>query len=78
VLAEAGALAAGMVGMPLWPFIAATTIANALVAVAFAATGMAALSADSFLLVFFGLTTLPAIGWVTWRIFINRRRHFPE
>lgn len=79
VLAEAGALAAGMVRMPLWPFITATTIANALVAVAFAITGMAAVSGDSFLLVFFGVAVLPAIGWVMWRIIIHRRqRHVPE
>lgn len=79
VLAEAGALAAGMVRMPLWPFITATTIANALVAVAFAVTGKMAVSGNSFLLVFFGLAILPAIGWVTWRVFLHRRqRQFPE
>jgi uncharacterized membrane protein YdjX (TVP38/TMEM64 family) len=79
VLAEAGALAAGMVRMPLRPFIVATTIANALVAFAFAVTGMAAVSGSSFLWVFFGLVVLPAIGWALWRIFIKRRhRQFPE
>ena len=79
VLAEAGALAAGMVRMPLRTFIAATTVANALVAVAFAVIGMAAVSRDSFLLVFFSLAILPAIGWAMWRLFTKRRqRHFPE
>ncbi len=78
VLAEAGALAAGMVRMPLWSFIAATTFANALVAVAFAITGVT-VSVGSFLSVFFALAVLPAIGWLMWRIFINRRhRRFPE
>lgn len=74
VLAEAGALAAGMVRMPLPTFMVATTVANALVAIAFAVTGMAAVSGDSFLWVFFGLAILPAMGWLMWRVFVQRQR----
>ncbi len=79
VLAEAGAITAGIVRMPFWSFAAATTVANALVAIAFAATGMAAMSGDSFLWVFLGLALLPTIGWAVWRFFIKRRhRHSAE
>lgn len=73
VLAEASALAAGAAKMPLTPFLLATGVANAGVAVAYAATGAAAARSGSFLIVFIGLAALPALGWAAWRTLRNRR-----
>jgi uncharacterized membrane protein YdjX (TVP38/TMEM64 family) len=72
VLAEASALAAGAARMPFIPFMIATSVANAGVAIAYAATGAAAVSNGSFLIVFIGLVTVPAIGWTVWRVVIKR------
>ncbi len=72
VLAEASALAAGAARMPFVPFMIATSVANAGVAIAYAATGAAAVSNGSFLIVFIGLVTIPAIGWAVWRLVIKR------
>ena len=77
VLAEASALAAGAARMPLVPFLAATGVANAGVAVAYAATGAAAASSGSFLIVFLGLAAVPAIGWAVWRLLRHRRSGEP-
>jgi len=46
------------------------------VAVAYAATGAAAVSNGSFLIVFIGLVTIPAIGWTLWRLVL--KRHPPD
>lgn len=73
VLAEASALAAGAARMPFVPFLAATSVANAGIAVAYAATGAAAASSGSFLIVFIGLAAVPAIGWAVWRVLRHRR-----
>ncbi len=72
VLAEASALAAGAARMPFAPFMIATSVANAGVAIAYAAAGAAAVSNGSFLIVFIGLVTVPAIGWTVWRVVIKR------
>jgi uncharacterized membrane protein YdjX (TVP38/TMEM64 family) len=72
VLAEASALAAGAARMPFIPFMVATSVANAGVAIAYAATGAAAVSNGSFLIVFIGLVTVPALGWAVWRLVIKR------
>ena len=72
VLAEASALAAGAARMPFAPFVIATSVANAGVAVAYAAAGAAAVSNGSFLIVFIGLVTVPAIGWTVWRVVLKR------
>ncbi len=72
VLAEASALAAGAVRMPFLPFMIATSVANAGVAVAYAAAGAAAVSNGSFLIVFIGLVTVPALGWMVWRVVLKR------
>jgi membrane protein DedA with SNARE-associated domain len=72
VLAEASALAAGAARMPFAPFMISTSVANAGVAVAYAATGAAAVSNGSFLIVFIGLVTIPAIGWTVWRVVLKR------
>jgi 3-dehydroquinate synthase len=72
VLAEASALAAGAARMPFLPFMIATSIANAGVAVAYAAAGAAAVSNGSFLIVFIGLLTVPAIGWTVWQVVRKR------
>jgi uncharacterized membrane protein YdjX (TVP38/TMEM64 family) len=72
VLAEASALAAGAARMPFVPFMIATSVANAGVAIAYAATGAAAVSNGSFLIAFIGLVTVPAIGWTVWRVVIKR------
>lgn len=73
VLAEASALAAGAARMPFAPFMIATSVANAGIAIAYAATGAAAASSGSFLIVFIGLAAVPAIGWAVWRLLRNRR-----
>jgi uncharacterized membrane protein YdjX (TVP38/TMEM64 family) len=73
VLAEAGAMAAGAARMPFWPFMISTSVANAGIAVAYAATGAAAAASGSFLIVFTGLATVPAIGWAFWRLIAKRR-----
>jgi uncharacterized membrane protein YdjX (TVP38/TMEM64 family) len=79
VLAEAGALAAGVVRMPAGPFVAATAFANTLVAIAYAATGTAAVSQRSFIWVFIGVAVLPVVGWAVWRLLIkHRQRHGSE
>ena len=72
VLAEASALAAGAARMPFIPFMVATSVANAGVAIAYAAAGAAAVSNGSFLIVFIGLVTVPAIGWTVWRVVLKR------
>ena len=72
VLAEASALAAGAARMPFAPFMISTSVANAGVAIAYAATGAAAVSNGSFLVVFIGLVTVPAIGWTLWRLALKR------
>lgn len=73
VLAEASALSAGAARMPFIPFLVVTSIANAGIAAAYAATGAAAASSGSFLIVFLGLATVPAIGWTVWRVLRHRR-----
>lgn len=73
VLAEAGAMAAGAARMPFWSFMAATSLANAGIAVAYAATGALAASAHSFMLVFIGLIAVPAVGWGAYRLWTARR-----
>jgi membrane protein DedA with SNARE-associated domain len=73
VLAEAGAMAAGAARMPFWTFMAATSLANAGIAAAYAATGALAASAHSFMLVFIGLIAVPAVGWGAWRLWTARR-----
>ncbi len=72
VLAEASALAAGATRMPFAPFMIATSVANAGVAIAYAAAGAAAVANGSFLIVFIGLVTVPAVGWTIWRVVIKR------
>ena len=72
VLAEASALAAGAARMPFAPFMIATSVANAGVAVAYATAGAAAVSNGSFLIVFIGLVTVPAMGWTVWRVVLKR------
>jgi uncharacterized membrane protein YdjX (TVP38/TMEM64 family) len=67
MLAEASTLAAGAARMSLIPFLTWTGVANAGISVAYAATGAAAASSGSFLIVFLGLVTVPAIGWAVWR-----------
>jgi uncharacterized membrane protein YdjX (TVP38/TMEM64 family) len=66
VLAESMVLGAGAARMPLLPFMLLTSLANLAVAIAYAALGVLALSADSFLLLFFGLAAVPALGWIVW------------
>jgi len=66
VLAETLVLGAGAARMPLGPFLLLTGAANLAVALAYAAVGALALSADSFLLFFFGLAALPAVSWLLW------------
>jgi uncharacterized membrane protein YdjX (TVP38/TMEM64 family) len=73
VMAEAGVLAAGAARMPFWPFLLATSVANAGVAAAFAATGALAASSGAFLIVFIGLAAIPAVGWAAWRQYNARR-----
>jgi uncharacterized membrane protein YdjX (TVP38/TMEM64 family) len=64
VLAEATVLVAGAARMRVALFALLAGSANLAVALAYAAVGALALSYGSFLLFFFGLATLPALGWV--------------
>lgn len=73
VMAEAGVLAAGAARMPFGRFLLATSVANAGVAAAFAATGAIAASSGVFLIVFIGLAAIPAVGWAAWRQYNARR-----
>jgi uncharacterized membrane protein YdjX (TVP38/TMEM64 family) len=73
VLAEACAIAAGAARMPLLPFLAWTGAANIGVALVYAATGELARNANSFLLAFLALVTIPALGWTIWRLRASRR-----
>lgn len=69
VLAEAGAIAAGVLRMPPRSFLIATTLANALVAIAYAAAGAAG---KSLLPAFFAVVALPVVGWLAWRFMLHR------
>jgi uncharacterized membrane protein YdjX (TVP38/TMEM64 family) len=61
VLAEASALFAGAVAMPLPRYLAATALANAGVSLAYAAVGAMAADASSFLFAFLGAIGVPAL-----------------
>jgi 3-dehydroquinate synthase len=74
VLAEAGTLAAGATRMPFWAFMAATSVSNVGVALAYAGVGAFAASSGSFLIAFLGLTAVPALAWAAWRFYAARRR----
>lgn len=75
VLAEAGALASGAARMPFLSFMAATSLANLGVAIAYAGVGAIAASTGSFLFVFLGLASIPALAWAAWRISRARAAH---
>jgi uncharacterized membrane protein YdjX (TVP38/TMEM64 family) len=69
VLAEASALLAGACGMPLGRFLAASTLANLGISLAYAAVGATAADVSSFLLAFFGAIGVPGLAML-----IARRR----
>ncbi len=66
VLAETLVIGAGAARMPMRPFLLLTSAANLAVALAYSAVGALALSEGSFLLLFFGLAAVPALGWLIW------------
>ncbi len=74
VIGEAATLVAGAARMPFSPFIVATSIANLGIAFAYAGIGATAMSANSFLIGFTGLVSVPAIGWAAWRFSHGRLR----
>lgn len=67
VLAEASVIAAGAARMAWRPFLLTTALANTGVALAWAGLGSAAATNGSFLIVFIGLSLLPALGWAAWQ-----------
>lgn len=70
VLAEAATVAAGMAAMPPARFYAATLLANAGIALVYAAAGAAAPgTGGSFLMLFAAAIALPALGWLALRLF---------
>ncbi len=69
VLAEASTVAAGLAAMPLRRFAAATGLANAGIALIYAAAGHAAArSGLSFLILFAAAVLLPALAWLALRL----------
>lgn len=69
VLAEAATVAAGLAAMPLARFAAATGLANAGIALVYAAAGAAVPgSGESFLMLFAAAVALPALGWLAFRL----------
>lgn len=69
VLAEASVVYAGIRRMPIGRFAAICALANLGIATAYAAVGVWALSADSFLLAFVGAMALPAAAMGLARLF---------
>lgn len=68
VFAEAATVAAGLAAMPLRRFAAATGLANAGIALLYAAAGEAAAgSGRSFLMLFAAAVVLPALAWLALR-----------
>lgn len=63
VLAEASTIAAGAARMHFATFFISTSAANAAIALAYTAVGATAAASGSFVLVFVGLTLVPAIGY---------------
>lgn len=63
VLAEASVIAAGTARMDRRLFLASVTVANAVVALAYAGVGALAVDTQSFLLVFTGIAAVPALAW---------------
>jgi uncharacterized membrane protein YdjX (TVP38/TMEM64 family) len=70
VLAEASTLVAGAARMPFRLFLLSTGAANAGVATAYSGVGAVAASANSFLIVFIGLVSIPAVAWAAWRLML--------
>ena len=71
VLAEAATVAAGLAAMPLRRFALATGLANAGIALLYAALGSAA--AGSFAMLFAAAVAVPAAGWIALRLFTRLR-----
>lgn len=70
VLAEASTVAAGLAAMPFGRFAMATGLANAGIALVYAAAGAAAAgSAGSFVILFVAALAVPAFGWIALRLF---------
>ena len=65
VLAETSTLAAGLARMPLGPFLAATLLPNAGIALVYAAAGAG--SGGSFPALFAAAVALPALAWLALR-----------
>ena len=69
VLAEAATVAAGLAAMPAARFFAATLLANAGIALVYAAAGSAMPGTGaSFLMLFAAAAALPALGWLALRL----------
>lgn len=74
VLAEASTVAAGLAAMPFGRFVLATGLANAGIALVYAAWGAAAVgSASSFFILFAAALAVPAFGWIALRLFTRLR-----
>lgn len=69
VLAEASTVAAGLAAMPLARFAASTGLANAGIAILYAAAGTALPgTGGAFLTLFAAALALPALGWLALRL----------
>lgn len=74
VLAEASVIFAGVVQVPLRRFLVVCAWSNLGVAAGYAAIGAYSMRVDSFLLAFLGAMALPAVAWLTARLFLPRSR----
>jgi len=71
VLAEASVVFAGLVRVPLVPFLALTAGSNLGIALAYAAVGAYAMEAQSFLLTFAGAVALPGLALLAGRLWLG-------
>jgi membrane protein DedA with SNARE-associated domain len=74
VLAEAVVIAAGAARVPWAGFLAASMLANGVVAAAFVGYGAAVLPPHALDAELFGALAIPAIAWLAWRWWLRRSR----
>jgi uncharacterized membrane protein YdjX (TVP38/TMEM64 family) len=73
VLAESSVVFAGLVRSPVGPFLWLTALADAGIAIAYAAVGAFSMQAGSFLLTFAGAIALPGLALLAGKVWLGRR-----
>jgi uncharacterized membrane protein YdjX (TVP38/TMEM64 family) len=73
VMAEAATVAAGLAAMPFGRFMLVTGLANAGIALVYAAWSAVAGGEGSFLALFGAAIAVPALGWLAHRVFAGLR-----